>query len=444
VSHLPEAAAPHPEHPPTAAATTHPHHSHPPASADTPHPHVSPRPPLVWYALAAVIFVGCWLRFLHLGDVEKRSPDEDTYTDFAARIADKGIGTTPTLFAEFVQQSDQQNYPAPTRLTYFVLEAAVMRIAEIRDASAGVAISFILSCLSLVLLAWIGIRFFNPWVALSAVTFMAFSVGELAMARRAWQDSAFGFLGLLMMYVACEIASNPRRRAWYPAFLALGTLSLLTKQTGVIIYGVCGMWLLWVLLSKERLRQPAALLVWGSLASVVVTVCVLAVAAGGFAQVVPALKLSVNPGQRAIAYMSEYSSCPWYQFVYLLWITGPIPLVLAAAGAAVVVLRDRRNAAVCALLVTAAFVLFSSGYPLMQNLRYLSPANGAFCLLAGIGFCYLMNLARQRFQKTAYQRVLSVSVLVVMIGLFHDYITFHSTVVQPGILDLSVKLMQHA
>jgi len=379
-----------------------------------------------------------------LGDVEKRSPDEDTYTDFAARIADKGIGTTPTLFAEFVQKSDQQNYPAPTRLTYFVLEAAVMRIAEIRDASAGVAISFILSCLSLVLLAWIGIRFFNPWVALSAVTFMAFSVGELAMARRAWQDSAFGFLGLLMMYVACEIASNPRRRAWYPAFLALGTISLLTKQTGVIVYGVCGMWLLWVLLSKERLRKPAALLVWGSLASVVVAVCVLVVAAGGFAQVVPALKLSINPGPRAIAYMSEYSSCPWYTFVYLLWITGPIPLVLAAAGAAVVVFRDRRNAAVCALLVTAAFVFFASGYPLMQNLRYLSPANGAFCLLAGIGFWYLMNLAQQRLQKTAYQRVLVVSIVVVLIGLFHDYATFNSTVVQPGILDLSVKLLQHA
>src|SRR5271165_100238 len=59
---------------------------------------------LVRYALAAVIFLGCWLRFLHLGDVNQRSPDEVTYTGFAAQIADKGIGTFPSLFADFVQQ----------------------------------------------------------------------------------------------------------------------------------------------------------------------------------------------------------------------------------------------------------------------------------------------------------------------------------------------------
>jgi len=55
-----------------------------------------------------------------------------------------------------------------------------------------------------------------------------------------------------------------------------------------------------------------------------------------------------------------------------------------------------------------------------------------------------MNLAQQRLPKTAYQRVLVVSIVVVLIGLFHDYATFNSTVVQPGILDLSVKLLQHA
>ena len=391
-------------------------------------------PKLVWSAIGAAIVLGCFLRFLHLGDVGERSPDEDTYTYFSARIAESGLRVTPALFQEFAERSDLQNYPAPTRLTYPVLEAAVMRLSEVRDASAGVAVSFVFSCLSLVLLAWIGIRFFDPRVALAAVIFMAFSVGELAMSRRAWQDTAFGFLGLLMMYVTCEIAENPGERRWVPAFLSLGTLALLTKQTGVILYGVCGLWVFWLMV-KARLRQPAIVLVLGGAASVAFAVAVWILAAGGTGEAITAMKLSINPGERAIAYMREFSSCPWYEFLGLLFITGPVPLLLASYGAVVVVRRDRRNAAVCALLLSAAFVLFSAGYPLMQNLRYLSPANGAWCLLAAIGFWQLVALVKQSSMRWALAAV-------VVLALFRDYALFNSAIVQPGIVDLAVKLIR--
>ena len=143
-----------------------------------------------------------------------------------------------------------------------------------------------------------------------------------------------------------------------------------------------------------------------------------------------------------MAYLREVSSCPWYQFLDMLWIVGPVPLLLAACGAVIVAFRDRRNAAMCALLVTGTFVLFFAVFPLMQNLRYLSPSNGAFCLLAGIGFCYLMSLAQGRLSVAGYNSVVAVSIVVVMIALVRDYGTFHSVVVQRGVLDLAVKMIR--
>ena len=176
--------------------------------------------------------------------------------------------------------------------------------------------------MSLLLVAWTGVRFFNLAIALAAVAFFATSVAELGMARRAWQDSAFGFFGLLAVYLTCEITRNPRRAWLYPAFLGVGALSLLTKQTGVLSYGICALWLLGCLIFRVRWRRGAILLGLGGIASIGATVLIWGLLAGKTSIALSALNHSLHPGVPGRSYLEYCCTGPWYQFFYLLWIWG--------------------------------------------------------------------------------------------------------------------------
>jgi 4-amino-4-deoxy-L-arabinose transferase-like glycosyltransferase len=299
----------------------------------------APVRPLVRLALVAVIAIGVALRIIDLSGVPSRSPDEGTYTDYASRIADQGPAAIRALVAEYEADSGRWVYPPPTRVGYAGLIALAMKISDARDPSVGAAVSCLFSSLSLVLLAWLGWRFFNPWIALCAVTFLAVLVGELGVAERAWQDAPFGFFGLLLVYLTCEIARSPRRLPLYLAFLAVGAYSVLTKETGVVAYGLCTAWVMGVLLVKERSWKAAAMLAAGGAASLAGTVLVWSVLCGGMG---PAFSvLSHAARARSSPWTVLNCSGPWYQFPYLLWIVDPATAVLALVGTVVAALPRR-------------------------------------------------------------------------------------------------------
>jgi 4-amino-4-deoxy-L-arabinose transferase-like glycosyltransferase len=406
---------------------------------------------IVWIALAAAIGAGCALRLVHFDDVASRSPDERVYTEFARRLADQGLAAMPRVFAEYERNPDQWNYPSPTRIGHLVFVAAAMRISDVKDERAGAGVSLAFSCMSLFLVAWIGVRFFNPWVALAAVAFLASSVGELGMARRAWQDSAFGFFGLLVVYVTCEIVRSPRRVWLYPAFLAAGALSLLTKQTGVISYGVCGLWLVGYLIFRLRWCRAAIWLTLGGVASIGATVGIWGFLAGSVTVALSALNHSLHPGIPGLSYLQACCTGPWYQFFYLLWILGPLPAVLALIGIPVSLFPQRLlqpiggagtmsypNCAPVAAWMTIGFFTFASVFPGMQCLRYISPADGTFALLAGIGLWCLLSLARRAMSRADYRLLIVLVAVGVVIEGARDYRTFTSVVVDSGMRDLSV------
>jgi hypothetical protein len=401
--------------------------------------------------LAAALGVGCALRIAHLGGVEHYSPDENFYTYFAAQIADHGPGAMRPEFAKYNGDSVLWNYPSPTRIGHLPFVVAAMEIGGVRDQSAGVAASFIFSCMSLFLLAWIGVRFFNPWVAIAAVAFLGSSVGELGMSRRAWQDSPFGFFGLLGVYLTCAIISNPRRIWPYPAFLAAGVMSLLTKQTGVISYGVCAIWLLGYLIFGLQWWREAILLALGGIASIAVTLGVWSMLAGSMSVALLAATHSIHPTSLGLDYLEYCCTGPWYHFFYLLWIVGPLPAVLALFGAAVSLFPRRLlprvggtgalaepSCAPIAAWMTIGFFGYAALYPGMQCLRYISPADGTFALLAALGLWYLLALARRAMSRTDHRLLVVLAVLGVVIAGARDYRIFTSVVVGSGMPDLSV------
>jgi hypothetical protein len=415
-------------------------------------------------ALAAILLAAIFLRSQHMTDVATRSPDERTYTAYASRLADDGPGVYRELFANYDGSQDQWIYPSPTRLGNVLLFAGVMRVTGVRDGRAGAAASWLFSILSVALVAWMGLRFFHPCVALFAAAFMASSFGELGMARRAWQDTTFGFCGLLIIYLACEIGRRPRAKGLYIALSVVGAFSLLTKETSVLSYGLVLLWLtawaLWDSSSDSSSWRRVAAIVATGAASLAVTVAVLGALAGNVRIAISSVEHSTRSG--AGLWAQQYCSGPWYQFPYLLWMVGPLAAAAALAGVGVALslrwtavsnysaIVDSRAAGLAAFM-TIAFVSFASFFPHLQYLRILSPAAGSYCLLAGLGLWFSLSWARCSLARSLQGRLarhaaeIAVGIAMVASGV-HDYRSFTTVVVGSGMEELSVfgiRLLMH-
>jgi hypothetical protein len=409
--------------------------------------------------LIAILLAAIFLRSQHMTDVTTRSPDERTYTAYASRLADEGPGVYRELFADYDRQPDRWIYPSPTRFGNVLLFAGVMRATGVRDGRAGGATSWLFSILSVALVAWMGLRFFHPCVALFATAFMSYSFGELGMARRAWQDSTVGFCGLLTIYLACEIDRRPRAKGLYVALSVVGAFSLLTKETAVLSYGLVLLWLVAWAIWNSSWSRVAAIAAMGT-ASLAVTLAVLAALAGSVRVAMSSVEHSTRSG--AGAWAQQFCSGPWYQLPYLLWMVGPLTAAAALAGAGVAVslrwtgvsnylgIVDPRAAGLAAF-IAIAFVSFASFVPHLQYLRILSPADGSYCLLAGLGIWFSLALVRGSFARDARGRLaghaaaLVVGIVLVVSGM-NDYRAFTTIVVHSGMEELSVfgiRLLMH-
>jgi hypothetical protein len=202
--------------------------------------------------LGALLCLGVGLRLANLGNVKSPSPDELVYT-LQAKYLSQGQGSAlRSLVAEFQRDPVVRRFPPPTRLGYSVPLAVMMHLSGKTDEQVGRYLSSAASIGSLLLVTLIGLRFFPFWATLFALFFFVVSPMELAISRRAWTDALSELLGLVVIYAAAEITRNSRRRIWYLLFVAAGSLGLAVKETGVIAYGFCAIWVLWVVFVERK------------------------------------------------------------------------------------------------------------------------------------------------------------------------------------------------
>jgi len=148
------------------------------------------------------------------------------------------------------------------------------------------------------------------------------------------------------------------------------------------------------------------------------------------------------------AYGVENCSGPWYQFVYLLWLVGPFTAGMALLGGGLVLFCPNRlgihdiQCARFAVLMTAAFVGLCAFGPNLQNLRVVSPAAATYCLLAGIGFWYLVSLLRRVLRNDWVVVLLAAGCLGA--DVVSNYQTFTQVVVDSRMDDLAVRGIRRA
>lgn len=394
--------------------------------------------PRQFAVMAVIVCAAAGLRLVNLGNVVTRTPDERVYTSQAKTWLESGQAGIRSLVDEYKADAETRLYPPPTRVGMIRLVAATMRWTGRQDESAGARISCAASIGSLLLVAWIGIRFLPPWAAIAAMLFYAVLPAEQAIARRTWTDALAEFAGLLLIYVACEISRGSRSRIWYPFFALAGSASILVKESMPVPYCLCAFWILLVLMNR-RDRTSALILVSTSVVCMALSLWWLAHEVGSLADYM-AIVMGIPKANAANPYALEYASGPPYLMLLAFWIVAPITSLLSLAGL-FAVSRKREPALIWLGCFTVAYVLIAMSMPHWINLRYVGNAYGSFCLLAGLGCWYLIS-AGWKWLDAADRRPFAVlAVAIVLGGAVADYLRFQRYFVRDEAMDLSIKML---
>ena len=403
-------------------------------------------------ALLSALVLGMFLRIENLFSVGRRSPDERTYAFYGGVIADQGPKALPILAKRYNAAPEAWLYPPPTRAGYLLPLAQVMKLTGQKGAESGGIISCAFSIASLFILLSLGLRFFNPAITFYAALFAAVSPYDLGIARRAWTDSLIGCLALALVYCCCQITVNPRRKAPYYLFVATGTYGFLVKELMLFIYGICMLWVMYILCVKERGFIKAFVLGAGAAIFACGAFLILIYISGG---VGPYMEMFKNMATASAihGYGHLAQSGPWYSYLLGFWIMSPISVILFTFGvlftavSGIGVFKTLRLGDVDKRVIFGMiFFIVSLGaifivIPDMQNFRWACPVFIPFYMISGLGLWYLAKMVNAALKGAGRYAAYACMAAFLVIGPVMDYKMFDRIFIKADILDLSIRFI---
>ncbi|HYM82098.1 MAG TPA: glycosyltransferase family 39 protein [Candidatus Limnocylindria bacterium] len=391
------------------------------------------------------MIVAGWVLRAALPGVSVHTPDEGVYASYATTLYRDGLGSVPGMLRTYNQTPELWVYPSPVRVGYLWILTGAMHLTQTANLEITTAVSAVFSGLSLVLLAWIAYRFFDPWVALVSLLFLAVSPLDLAIARRTWQEAVVACFALALVGAALAAMRQRSSPGWAVALLVLGGYALLIKETNSIVFALCALGLAVAWIARGR-RRAACLLLGGAAATVVASATVLVATAGGIDELRAVYARLFVSGQ-ATEYFRKYQTGGPMYYVKGLGILHPAPFLLGFVGCVLAILPERwarvlsaDSERLRALRFTSVYVLGFSAVALLhtqKNLRFLSVIYApaylmAAALVQAIARGVALRLPRSRARVAV--AVLGLS-LVVLAGF--DLQRFIRYFVAEGIPDLA-------
>lgn len=374
-----------------------------------------------------------------------RTPDELVYTFDATRIEQGGVAAERALVARYDASASMWVYPPPTRVGYLYLVAEIMKVTYQGKPRLLTLISCVSSILTLAGVAWIGLRFFGPWQTFVALLLMSVSPFDLAMARRGWQDSLLGCVALWMIALCFEIQKGGARTSRLVPLWILGTYCMLVKESGIVVYGLCFLWLLWIFWFQEKSLKHSLLLALCAGIGMATSVGLMAFASGGLRPTADIIRHNMGSVEHN-AYALAYQSGRWTSYAEGLWMLSPLATVLSALGIVAVTLRrgtapGTSRTGIAMILFLLAFVTTATIPPHLHNLRYISPVSGVFFLLAGIGACWLASEVGAALKPRTRPLATALALAGLLALAFADYRNFRQIFLIHGIPDLTNRHM---
>jgi hypothetical protein len=410
------------------------------------------RPTLVtafWLCLFIVVTITAITLRLSNRVVASRSPDEEVYIHYATRVAGSGIEGGRALVQEYNREASLWIYPSPIRVGYIYLVAAVMKLSGATADQAAVSISSVFSIGAFVLAALLGLRFFDRWSVLVGLALLSVSPIELAIARRAWQDSVWGCIGLLLFYLCLEASVSMRPKTWRICFWAVGVYYLTIKGSALVVYGLCTLWLVgsaW--LQEGSLRKCFYMVIVSALIGAT-SFAALAWCSGGAFSVMETIQHSTL-GRGWNQYGHQFQNGPWYWFFLGFLELSPITILLCVAGIAMMILPKgtgvvghdpgmRQRHAAWAIIYLIFTLLTAATAPAdLKNLRYVTILVGPCCLLSGLAVVYLLAFAKVKLPLWGYHFAGCAVALGLSLTCLTDYRRFERIFVRNGLNDLAI------
>src|SRR5262249_18422081 len=185
--------------------------------------------------------------------------------------------------------------------------------------------------------ALLGLRFFDRWAVLIGLALLSVSPIELAIARRAWQDSVGGCIGLLLFYFCLEASISMRPKTWRICFWGVAAYYLTIKGSAVAVYGLCTLWLVGSAWLQEGSLQKCLRIIITSALVGAASFAALAWCSGGPSSLMETIQHSLL-ARGWNKYDQQFHSGPWYSFFLGFLALSPITTLLSIAGIATIML----------------------------------------------------------------------------------------------------------
>lgn len=379
-----------------------------------------------------------------------RTPDEQTYGAYADEVVKAGPTAISKLVKDYIRTRDRWVYPPPTRVGYVYLVAGIATLTGGGTERCAIFLSFVCSILTYLIGAVLGWRFFNRWMVLPGLAFLAVSPVELALAGRAWQDAVVGAFGTLLLWLVLERSTRAERRWWDLSFWFVGFLFLLIKESAPVIFGICvfllllGQWQQGRLSWKSFCKIAAASVITVLLGYSLVFLC-----AGGPQNVVEVYRCMAVALQTN-SYVYLYQVGPWYAIPLGFWVLSPVSVFLFLIGAGLIFLRRERFAQWLDLDARQIFAAFAMGFFAIaivvavtipegfKCLRYVSVADVPLCLISGLVFAGAVQKGARQFQPPQWQAATAIGGVALLIVSFMDLSRFRQVFIKDGLGDLAV------
>ncbi|MBU1121544.1 MAG: glycosyltransferase family 39 protein [Candidatus Omnitrophica bacterium] len=400
----------------------------------------------------AVMIFGIGVRLSNL-NVSTRTPDEMVYTAYASAMNELGIKNYKKVINEYNSNEKMWVYPLPVRIGYIYLCSRIMRLVGSNNVEVLALISCVSSIFSLFILVLIGLRFFNRWVTVVALALASVSPMDLAIARRAWQDGVLALFAALLIYICCEISYKPRSKGWFIVFFLLGLCCVVIKETGIVIYGLCILGVLWITLIKEKsFKKSLYYVVIPSFLGIGIGFFIVSAVCGGFLNVIEVVKHSMG-SFKTNEYVLTFHSGPWYQIFQGFFILSPVTTILSFMGIIGTVFFQKVRGGIYRVAISKqpsrvgiiffmiTFVGIVMGPRHFKNFRFVSSIYPFLYLMAGVGCLFIMRVLREKLKILPSYVVGFGIILAVFTAVFFDYQNFKSIFIVKEIPDLAVKLI---
>jgi 4-amino-4-deoxy-L-arabinose transferase-like glycosyltransferase len=282
-----------------------------------------------------------------------------------------------------------------------------------------------------------GLRFFSPWAALSGLMFLAVSPMDLAISRRAWPDSLMSFLASLLVYFGCRILADPKDKKFMILFALIGSYSLLVKESGLILFTLSAVCLLGCLAIQRKNLKPIATLLVFCAVGTEVSIWVLKSLMGEGVSSAWLVLRNVNASIVTNSYAIQNQDGPFYSFFEGLYWISPFTLMLACAGA-LIILAKRKPEHLWMVFFLASVIFVHTQMKYFKNLRYLSLIYTTYYLMAGAGLCAIADFFRSKTGGQLKRWVIPVCAALVLGFCYLDYKNFEYLFTKIRVQDLVI------